>query len=87
VRWRYSAKQMRELCVLQAEILSGCAPLVRPGGRLVYSTCSIEPEENQAQVEQVLGLHPEFSLQNDRQLLPETFHDGAYAALMLKENS
>jgi 16S rRNA (cytosine967-C5)-methyltransferase len=87
VRWRYSARQVRELTELQAAILAGCAPLVRPGGRLVYSTCSIEPEENRQQVEHFLAGHPSFRLQHERQLLPGEFHDGAYAALLLNENS
>ena len=48
------------LVALQGEILDAAAPLVRPGGWLVYSTCSLEPEENALQVDDFLARHPEF---------------------------
>ena len=47
----------------QAEILESGAKLLRPGGRLVYSTCTFAPEENEETVENFLGKHPEFSLE------------------------
>ena len=50
VRWAFSEASLRELTALQAQILRAGAALLKPGGRLVYSTCSIENEENQAQV-------------------------------------
>ena len=56
---------------------------VKPGGRLVYSTCSIEREENQAQVSAFLERHPEYALAEERLLLPTEDHDGAYAALLI----
>jgi 16S rRNA (cytosine967-C5)-methyltransferase len=48
------------LSALQSRILSGAADIVRPGGRLVYATCSLEPEENGRQVEGFLREHPQF---------------------------
>ena len=48
----------------QAEILHSGAALVRPGGRLVYSTCTFAPEENELVIEAFLQAHPEFSLEN-----------------------
>ena len=48
---------MASLRVLQAELLDSCADLLEPGGLLVYATCSLEPEENQAQVERFLARH------------------------------
>ena len=67
---------------------------MKPGGRLVYATCSLEPEENQSQVERFLQAHPEFrrestdavspnllSPQGDLMVLPHRHGtDGAYAA-------
>ena len=47
----------------QREILESAAKLLRPGGRLVYSTCTFAPEENEETVESFLGKHPEFSLE------------------------
>jgi 16S rRNA (cytosine967-C5)-methyltransferase len=59
-RWRISERRLDSLRVLQAELLDSCAELLEPGGLLVYATCSLEPEENQAQVERFLARQPEF---------------------------
>ena len=63
LRWRRTPGEIRELRSLQDELLAGAAPLVRAGGLLVYSTCSIEPDENEERVERFLTAHPgEFEL-------------------------
>lgn len=51
-----------ELEALQQRILENAARTLRPGGRLVYSTCTVNPEENQRQIERFLNNHPEFRL-------------------------
>ena len=80
-RWNWSEEKLAALVKLQAEILDACAPRVAPGGLLVYSTCSNEPEENEAQVTAFLARHPEFSLEESRESLPfESGTDGAFAA-------
>ena len=80
-RWNWSEEKLVALVKLQAEILDACAPRVAPGGLLVYSTCSNEPEENEAQVTAFLERHPEFSLEESRESLPfESGTDGAFAA-------
>jgi len=56
-RWRLAPAHIAQLTTLQAELLDAAAPLVRPGGWLVYSTCSLEPEENEAQVNRFLERH------------------------------
>ena len=84
-RWNWSSQKLTSLVSLQAEILDKAAAILAPGGRLVYSTCSIEPEENAEQVEAFLARHPEFRLETSRESLPfETGHDGAFAAAMTK---
>ena len=60
------------------------APLVRSGGILLYSTCSIEQEEDQLQVERFVQEHPEFELEESQLLLPDFMHDGAFAARLRK---
>lgn len=80
VRFRFSEANLRELTALQANILESCAKLIRPGGRLVYSTCSLEPEENTRQVHEFLARHREFSLDCEQQLYPTSSHDGGFAA-------
>jgi 16S rRNA (cytosine967-C5)-methyltransferase len=59
-RWVVSEAGLASLISLQRELLEAAADLVRPGGHLVYSTCSLEAEENEGQVSEFLGSHPEF---------------------------
>jgi len=82
-RWNWSVEKLAALVKLQAEILDQAAHLLAPGGRLVYSTCSNEPEENLLQVEAFLARHPDFKLVESRESVPiETGHDGAFAAAL-----
>ena len=82
-RWNWSAQKLASLVSLQAEILDKVAALLAPGGRLVYSTCSMEPEENAGQVEAFLARHPEFRLEGTRESIPfESGNDGAFAAAL-----
>ncbi len=62
LKFRQTAQSVDELNVKQAAILASAARLVKPGGRLVYATCSILPRENQDIVEAFLAAHPDFSL-------------------------
>jgi 16S rRNA (cytosine967-C5)-methyltransferase len=62
-RWRLTPNDIAILAATQRSILHAAAAAVRPGGLLVYSTCSLETEENDAQVETFLASHPEFTLE------------------------
>lgn len=62
VKWRQSPQSLIELNEKQASILAGAARLVKTGGRLVYATCSILDEENEAIVEQFIAAHEDFVL-------------------------
>lgn len=62
-KWGMTPDRLRRLCLIQSDILSVTARAVRPGGRLVYSTCSITTEENELQVERLMRLAPEFKLE------------------------
>ncbi len=66
IRWRRSESDLPALASRQIDLLDRAAMAVRTGGRLVYATCSSEPEENEAVVETFLGSHPEFTLVNLR---------------------
>jgi 16S rRNA (cytosine967-C5)-methyltransferase len=61
-RWRLKVSDLAVMSTIQRAILRAAAETVRPGGRLVYSTCSLEPEENEAQVERFLTEHPDWEL-------------------------
>ena len=85
-RWNWSVEKLEALVKLQAEILDQAAPLVAPGGLLVYSTCSNEPEENGDQVNAFLKRHPDFALDTTRESIPfESGHDGAFAARLIRK--
>jgi len=62
LKWRQTPESVAELNVKQAAILASSARLVKAGGRLVYATCSLLPEENEAIVEAFLATHPDFVL-------------------------
>ena len=72
VRYRQSEASAAELTEIQHRLLDVCCRYVRPGGRLVYSTCTILPEENALQIERFLREHPEFEPDGEalRKLLP-----------------
>ncbi|HEY7985869.1 MAG TPA: RsmB/NOP family class I SAM-dependent RNA methyltransferase [Methylophilaceae bacterium] len=61
LKWRQTPKDIAELTVKQTNILVAAAKLVKPGGRLVYATCSLLQEENEAIIEAFLTQHPEFT--------------------------
>lgn len=85
LRWRLRPEEITRLCRTQRELLEQAAPVLRPGGWLVYSTCSLEPEENHGVVVDFLGAHPEFTLITERELFPpESQTDGAYVAVLEK---
>ncbi len=100
IKWKKDLLDVRKSAALQYEFIEKGASLVKPGGILVYSTCSIEPEENFEIVKAFLKDHPEFTLQNaggdvPQEVIDETgcvqtlphLHntDGAFAAKLVKQ--
>jgi 16S rRNA (cytosine967-C5)-methyltransferase len=69
LKWRHDAAALAELAAKQARILNAAAKLLKPGGRLVYATCSILPEENEAVVAAFAAGHPEFKALSCAELL------------------
>lgn len=69
LKWRQTPQSVRELTAKQASILAAAANLVKPGGRLVYATCSILREENDGIVDDFLTAHPQFEAEPAQALL------------------
>lgn len=99
LRWNRKSEDMEQLKSLQDELLDAASMLVKPGGVLVYSTCSIDPEENEQRVAAFLLRHQEYSIESsERYISPEFLSeegyyfsspvnhslDGAFAARLLR---
>lgn len=99
LRWNRRLEDLEELKKLQEELLDAASILVKPGGVLVYSTCSIDPEENEERVDAFLLRHPEFCIDPVDRYVPPDFvtkrgfyssdpvkhsMDGAFAARLIR---
>jgi 16S rRNA (cytosine967-C5)-methyltransferase len=85
-RWRLSPESFAELIPLQRRLLHDALARTATGGRVVYSTCSIDPAENDGVVQTVLAEHPEFRLAEERRHHPGHPSDGGYQALLIREH-
>jgi 16S rRNA (cytosine967-C5)-methyltransferase len=79
-RWRVTPADLRELVPLQTRLLLEACARVRPGGAVVYSTCSIEPEENGGVVRATLPRLPGWVLEAEQEHRPGRPADGGYWA-------
>jgi 16S rRNA (cytosine967-C5)-methyltransferase len=85
LRWRIRPEEIERLPRTQMSLLGQAASHLKPGGTLVYSTCSLEPEENGAVTQQFLKEHANFKLAHERELLPfQDGVDGGYAARLIR---
>lgn len=86
VRWRLQEDEFAQLAETQTRIVKAALKFLKPGGSLVYSTCSIDPDENQGVVKAILADHPEMELVESRLVFPPKDQtDGAYAARLMKK--
>ncbi|MBV6438589.1 MAG: RsmB/NOP family class I SAM-dependent RNA methyltransferase [Haliscomenobacteraceae bacterium CHB4] len=84
-KWKLTPKAIDNLRNVQQDILQSYSPMIKPGGRMVYATCSILPSENQEQVEKFLASEAgrAFKLLNEKRILPQgEGFDGFYIALL-----
>ena len=77
LKWRQSPKAVEELVAKQTAILASAARLLKSGGRLVYATCSVLPQENEEIAEAFSKAHPDFELLDMRELLTQLKVEGA----------
>jgi 16S rRNA (cytosine967-C5)-methyltransferase len=86
VRWRLTDEDFLRMPAQQLALIRRCAPLLKPGGTLVYSTCSLEAEENDQLVERIAREVPELRFVESRRTLPFVDNvDGAFAAKFVRE--
>jgi 16S rRNA (cytosine967-C5)-methyltransferase len=82
-RWRVGLNDLDGLVALQTELLDAAAAHVKPGGLLIYSTCSLEPEENEVQTDAFLAAHPEFTAEPAPGAVDASLLDGAGRLMVL----
>ena len=85
-RWRFSNRGLNDLAATQKKILAGAAAYLKPGGVLVYSTCSLEPEECDGIVEWWCSSNPGFEkIASEKLFPPDSMTDGAYASAIRRK--
>ena len=84
-KWLRRDEDIDALARTQSRLLRSLWPLLKPGGQLLYGTCSVFAQENEQQIERFLHQTPDARLQQQVQLAPDTRHDGFYYALLCKE--
>jgi 16S rRNA (cytosine967-C5)-methyltransferase len=86
-RYRIKPKTIQELMKTQAELLETAATMIRPAGKICYSTCSIQKQENSERIKDFLQKNSDFELESERLILPSADgtadHDGGYAAIIV----
>ena len=85
IRWHLTPDDLDEILMIQKTILETSASFVKNGGRLVYSTCTLNHRENTKQITAFLKRHSEFELIEEKTIFPDEIHDGFYAACMVKK--
>jgi 16S rRNA (cytosine967-C5)-methyltransferase len=84
-KWKLGTEELARLRTLQAQLLRDYSALTKPGGKLVYATCSVLPSENELQVRAFLDAHPAWRLEEELRLDPQPGGgDGFYAARMVR---
>jgi 16S rRNA (cytosine967-C5)-methyltransferase len=71
IRWNKTLEQVRALSEIQYNLLKNAAAHIKPGGILVYSTCSVEPMENEEVIQRFLADFPMYTIENARRFLPD----------------
>lgn len=82
----HDSSAMDEIIPLQAKLLENAYYLLKNGGKMVYSTCTLNKKENEKQIENFIHRHPDMEVLEERTILPYQYHsDGFYMCLMRKK--
>ena len=84
IKWLRRESDVRQFARTQAAILDALWPLLKPGGRVLYATCSVFVEENQGQIDAFLARHSDGQRLSEEQWLPGPDNDGFYYAVLVK---
>jgi 16S rRNA (cytosine967-C5)-methyltransferase len=84
-KWKLTPESLDNVRATQYEILDVYTKMLKPGGKLVYATCSILPSEDEAQVQQFLAENRHWELIEEKRAWPSNGGDGFYMASLLKK--
>lgn len=85
LRWRLQEKEIPRLATIQLGLIDQASRRLKPRGTILYSTCSVEPDENQAVVRKFIESHPDFRIDFERELIPyRDGVDGAFVARIVR---
>ena len=86
IRWNLRPEDIDELCSVQSALLANNAAWLKTGGKLIYSTCTLDRKENETMTHRFLQEHPEMELEEERTIFPfEENSDGFYVCRMIKK--
>ena len=85
IRYKMTEEQAKELSALQRRILDTVHTYVKPGGTLVYSTCTVRKSENEENVSWFVQKYPACSVESMQQMFPRDGHDGFFLARLVRE--
>lgn len=85
-KWKLSFEKINEIKIIQSKILSDYSSMVKPGGKLIYATCSILPSENSEQVKKFLLTNSNFTIEEEKSIFPSEGYDGFYMCRMHKSD-
>lgn len=83
-KWALTPERLAELCDMQREAFKAALPFVKPGGRIVYATCSVLDAENEDQMCRISAEHPELTREDTLKLIPGDQSDGFFAAVFCR---
>ena len=84
-KWKLQPEHLERVQAIQKNIINDYSQMLKPGGMMVYATCSILHDENENQVRTFLDTHADFQLVEEKRVNPSPTTDGFYMALLLKE--